>query len=218
MKPTYHHILEPITVGSMELPNRVIMLPMGNGMNTPEGWFSDREIAYFTERAAGGTALVTTAASQVSNDFEGASPNLPAVHSDEALPSMIRLADSIHAVGGKLCFQLTPGLGRNASLADLDKAPISASAVPAFGAPDVICRPLEVDEIHLLVRRMALHLGGGTFHAQVFGRQAETDAVRPGHFQHLFGALQPNLGGRGHQPASLRASSGSMIGIPSRIG
>ena len=155
MKPTYHHILEPITVGSMELPNRVIMLPMGNGMNTPEGWFSDREIAYFTERAAGGTALVTTAASQVSNDFEGASPNLPAVHSDEALPSMIRLADSIHAVGGKLCFQLTPGLGRNASLADLDKAPISASAVPAFGAPDVICRPLEVDEIHLLVRRMA---------------------------------------------------------------
>ncbi len=36
MKPTYHHILEPITIGPLELANRVIMLPMGNGMGTPD--------------------------------------------------------------------------------------------------------------------------------------------------------------------------------------
>ncbi|MGO1591888.1 oxidoreductase [Ancrocorticia sp.] len=154
MTSEYERILEPITLGNLELSNRVIMLPMGSGLGTPEGLFSDREIAYYTERAAGGTALVITAACQISDEFEAPNPHLPALFSDAALPSMKKLVDSIHSVGGKLSFQLTPGQGRNADLSDLKEAPVSASAVPAFGDPNVMSRGLEIDEIHLLVQRM----------------------------------------------------------------
>ena len=99
MSPNYNKILEPLSVGGLDLANRVIMLPMGTGMQSSDGWFSDQEIAYFTERANGGTALITTSAAPVSIDFEPPSPALTGVYSDDALPSMTRLVEFVHAAG-----------------------------------------------------------------------------------------------------------------------
>ena len=58
MSGNYDRILEPVQFGSLTLKNRVIMLPMHDHMATPEGFFSDRQIAYFKARAEGGTALI----------------------------------------------------------------------------------------------------------------------------------------------------------------
>ncbi len=155
MSSNHQKMLESLTIGKLELSNRVIMLPMETSMRTPEGWISDREIAYLTERAAGGTALIITGATPVADDFEPLPLSSFTVHTDEALPGMTRLADSIHGVGGKLSFQLTAGFGRNNGPGTPERPSVSASAVPAFGAPDVMCRALETDEVKLLVQRMA---------------------------------------------------------------
>ncbi len=155
MDSAYHHILEPLSVGPLELANRVIMVPMDTGMSQGAQPYSDREIAYFTERAAGGTALVITGATYVTDEFEKPGSTFSAIGTDDVLPVLSRFADSIHSVGGKLGFQLTAGLGRNANPAELDKTPVSASAVPSFYDPSLICRALETDEVKLLVRRMA---------------------------------------------------------------
>src|SRR3546814_12660278 len=85
----------------------------------------------------------------------------------------------------------------------------------------------------LLVRRMALHLGGGALDAQQLGRQREAAAVVEVDLQHLLLLLEPDLGrpvlgreglGRGivlgvHVLSSSgRASSTRLIVMPARAG
>ena len=149
----YPHLLAPLTLGSLELPNHVVMLPMGTEMGTHEGLFTEREIAYYTARAAGGVGLVMTGIAAVSQDYEQINPGLCRVDTDDAVPGLTALAESIHAVGGRVSLQLTAGLGRNINVVDPERAPISASDNPHYANPDVLCRPLEVEEIRTLVRR-----------------------------------------------------------------
>lgn len=149
----YSHLLTPLTLGSLELRNHVVMLPMGTEMGTHEGLFTEREIAYYTARAAGGVGLVMTGIAAVSQDYEQINPGLCRVDTDDAIPGLTALAESIHAVGGLVSLQLTAGLGRNINVVDPERAPISASDNPHYANPDVLCRPLEVEEIRTLVRR-----------------------------------------------------------------
>ena len=49
----------------MELRNRIVMSPMETMYGTPEGLPSDRTVAYFAARAAGGVGLVTVGATGI---------------------------------------------------------------------------------------------------------------------------------------------------------
>src|SRR5690606_29008259 len=49
--------------------------------------------------------------------------------------------------------QLTAGLGRNINNIDPQRPPISASDNPHWLDPSVLCRPLETDEITVIVQR-----------------------------------------------------------------
>ena len=155
MTATFAHVLQPGRIGSLDLPNRVALAPMGTEMGTHEGLITEREIAYYTERAKGGTGLVMTGISAVSQDYEVINPGLCRVDTDAALPGLTALAESVHAVGGRISLQLTAGLGRNINDVDPERLPISASDNPHYARPDVRCRPLEVEEIRVLVRRHA---------------------------------------------------------------
>jgi len=149
----YSRILEPGRIGALTLPNRVIMAPMGTEMGTHEGLFTEREIAYYAERAAGGTGLVVTGISAVSQDFEQINPGLCRVDTDACVPGLTALAEAVHAVGGLISLQLTAGLGRNINVVDPQRPPISASDNPHYADPGVLCRPLETAEIRLIVQR-----------------------------------------------------------------
>ena len=146
-------LLQPGRIGSLTLPNRVIMAPMGTEMGTHEGLFTEREIAYYTERAKGGTGLVVTGISAVSQDYEQINPGLCRVDTDDCVPGLTALAAAIHEVDGLVSLQLTAGLGRNINVVDPDRLPISASDNPHYATPDVLCRPLELDEIRVIVQR-----------------------------------------------------------------
>ncbi len=149
---TFDHILAPGRIGRLELKNRVLMPPMGSGMGTPEGWFSERQCAYYAERARGGAALIVTELTAAVTDFEILA-GLNRADTDEAIPGIRALADAVHAAGGKLAVQLTAGQGRNNPAFTADRPPVSASDNPNFFAPDVLCRPLETEEVATIVRR-----------------------------------------------------------------
>jgi len=149
----FSRVLEPGRIGTLDVPNRVIMAPMGTEMGTHEGQFTEREIAYYTERAKGGTGLVVTGISAVSQDYEQINPGLCRVDTDACVPGLTALAESVHAVGGLVSLQLTAGLGRNINEVHPDRLPISASDNPHYATPDVLCRPLALDEIRTIVRR-----------------------------------------------------------------
>jgi len=148
---TFQHVLRPATVGGLELKNRVIMPPMGTAMGTPEGFFSERQAAYYAERARGGAALVVTELTATCTAYEPMG-GLTRMDADECIPGLARVADAVHAAGGLFAVQLTPGQGRNNPAFTPDVPPVSASDNPNYWNPAVLCRPLETDEVRAIVR------------------------------------------------------------------
>ena len=51
-------LFSPFSIGSMALENRIVMPPMATNYATPEGFVSDRMIAYYVERARGGVGYI----------------------------------------------------------------------------------------------------------------------------------------------------------------
>ncbi|WP_234985645.1 FAD-dependent oxidoreductase [Demequina sp. NBRC 110051] len=150
---SFDHVLSPTSLGGLALRNRVVMVPMGTEMGDHDGHMTEREVAYYAERAKGGAGLVVTGINAVTNDYEMINEGLGRVDSDAATPGLTALAEAVHAVGGAISVQLTAGLGRNINVVDPDNAPISASDNGHYADPSVICRPLERDEIKVIVQR-----------------------------------------------------------------
>ena len=148
----FTHVLTPGRIGTLEVANRVIMPPMGTSLADADGHFSERQVAWYAERAGTGAGLVVTELTAVTREFE-LTAGLAHADSDAAIPARPRLADAVHAKGGKLSVQLTAGTGRNNSAWTPERPPVSASDNPNFFDPSVLCRPLTTDEVRTLVRR-----------------------------------------------------------------
>ena len=52
-------LLSPVTIGGMQVPNRVVMPPMTTRLPDPEGYVTDALIAYYKAQALGGVGLIT---------------------------------------------------------------------------------------------------------------------------------------------------------------
>ena len=62
-------LLTPARIGSVEIPNRIVMPPMTTRTADAEGYVTDDSVAYYLARARGGVGLIT---------IEMASPEKPA--------------------------------------------------------------------------------------------------------------------------------------------
>ena len=133
-EPHFNALLAPGRIAGLELSNRVFLPAMDMNLCV-EGEISDGEIAHYTARAAGGTALVITGTGAVAWPIGATSRHQPAFSDDKFIPGIRRLADSIHAVGGKLCMQLCHH-GKTASVDTADGRP---QLVPSLleGKPDL---------------------------------------------------------------------------------
>lgn len=139
-----------VSIGNVKIKNRVAMAPMGT-TSDGDGGYSARSIRYFEERAKGGTGLIITGMNAACTLFEKYTcSRLDDFHHVNRLTV---LCERVHQYGAKLCVQLGPGGGRQA-IADPFTPPHSASAIPSFWYPDLICKPFTVDEIKLLVDKV----------------------------------------------------------------
>lgn len=163
MTIAYPKLFEPIRINKLTLKNRIAMAPMGIvGLTDPDGNPSQRAIDYYIERARGGVGLIITGVFKVENEIECNTHNMHQINRSSLIP-FGELSEAVHALGTGILVQLTAGFGRVAPLHILRSHPISASAVPNFHNPEVICRALEIDEIEAIVK--------------AFGQAAETLAA-----------------------------------------
>ncbi|MBN1189372.1 MAG: FAD-dependent oxidoreductase [Dehalococcoidales bacterium] len=152
MNTAYPHLFKPVAIGKVIIKNRVAMAPMGIiGLTEPDGNPSQRAIDYYIERARGGTGLIITSVFKVENEIEGNVHNMHQINHASIIP-FGELCEMVHSLGTKIFVQLTAGFGRVAPLRILRSRPVSASAVPNYSDPSVICRPLEISEIEQIVR------------------------------------------------------------------
>ena len=98
---SYEHLLAPGRIGSMELRNRIVMSPMETMYGTPDGLPSERTVAYFAARAAGGVGLITVGATGIDHQH----PETPGglhLGTDEAVAAHRVLVEAVHEHGAKI--------------------------------------------------------------------------------------------------------------------
>ena len=97
-------LFEPFQLGSLRLPNRVVMSPMSRYFSpggVPAPAFAD----YYRRRAEGQVGLVVTGATGIERPMTNNDPNLALFHGD-ALPVWQTVVDDVHRVGGRIALQL----------------------------------------------------------------------------------------------------------------
>jgi 2,4-dienoyl-CoA reductase-like NADH-dependent reductase (Old Yellow Enzyme family) len=134
----------------VELKNRVMMAPMTNFASDEQGKVTDAELDYYRERS-GGVGAVITAVAYVTRDGKGFQNEISA-DSDEMIPSLKRLADTIKGEGAKAILQIFHA-GRMAPKEELvGDQPVSASDVAALRPGSITPRELTNSEIETIIQ------------------------------------------------------------------
>jgi 2,4-dienoyl-CoA reductase-like NADH-dependent reductase (Old Yellow Enzyme family) len=151
----YTQMFSPLTIGAMEIKNRVFMSPhgmVGLGIGT------DRQVGYFEARAKGGAGMMVIASCQVVP-----APLVPPgwfieAYNRDHIPAIRRIVDAAHKHGAKIAVQ---GVWM---MADVDQAQASGIA-PHTVLSDTQPRSMTIAEVEALVEAHAV----AAAHAQEAG-------------------------------------------------
>jgi N-ethylmaleimide reductase len=147
-------LFEPVRVGAVDLPNRIVMAPLGRARAHVETRQPTASVAvYYAQRATAG--LIVSEATHVSAESVSR-PGTSAIHDDAHVDAWSRVTRAVHDAGGRM-FQQLFHLGRKADPARLPggglpagPSPIAAKGqftTPAGPQPFPVPRALDVDEI-----------------------------------------------------------------------
>lgn len=140
-------MFSPIQFGKTTIRNRIVLAPMGTRSNLMDGTISERCSLYLEERAKGGAGLIIPEFTAVTQGYTWI-PSMQ-IYSDRLIPSLSRLAASVHAYDSKIVMQLAHHGGRAAS-AVTGKRCVAPSAI-ASPLYKEIPEALTADEIYGLV-------------------------------------------------------------------
>ena len=98
-------MFSPVQIGTVTVPNRFVVPPMGNNLANTDGTLSGRSLSYYQARAKGGFGLITIESTVVYQEAKGG-PRKPCLFSDDTVESFRRVAEACHAYGAKVSIQL----------------------------------------------------------------------------------------------------------------
>lgn len=100
----YPHLLKPLDLGFMTLPNRVLMGSMHTGLEEHKNGF-ERMAAFYAERARGGVGLIVTGG--IAPNPEGATHqgSSKLTTPEEAVAHTV-VTQAVHEAGGRICLQI----------------------------------------------------------------------------------------------------------------
>ncbi|MCU7728396.1 alkene reductase [Actinoplanes sp. KI2] len=123
-------LLQPVTAGALQAPNRIWMAPLTRNRANPDGTPNELQAEYYSQRA--GAGVIITEGSQPAAVGQGY-PNTPGVHTDAQQDGWKRVADSVHAAGGRIVVQLMHAGRISHSSTIGGQTPVAPSAVRAAG-------------------------------------------------------------------------------------
>ncbi len=149
-------LFDPIKLGAIEAPNRIIMAPLTRGRAGPGFVPTALAVEYYRQRASSG--LIISEATGISQEGLGW-PSAPGLWTDAQVEGWKPVTDAVHAAGGRIVAQLWH-MGRLVhSVFNDGKPPVSASATQGEGRAHTpvgrrdleVARPLELTEIPRLI-------------------------------------------------------------------
>lgn len=87
---------QPGMLGPLKLKNRVTMAPLGTNFSTSDGLITERDKAYYAERAKGGVAMIMTSAMGITGRAR-AHRFTPVCYHDRFIPGLASLVETIKA-------------------------------------------------------------------------------------------------------------------------
>ncbi|RKE47522.1 MULTISPECIES: alkene reductase [unclassified Sphingomonas] len=148
-------LFDPITLGAVEAPNRIIMAPLTRGRADRDAVPSDIMVEYYTQRASAG--LIISEATGISREGLGW-PFAPGLWTDAQVAAWKPVTDSVHTAGGRIVAQLWH-MGRQGHSSVYETQPVSSSATATEGQAHTfegkkdfeVARPLDTNEIPRLL-------------------------------------------------------------------
>jgi 2,4-dienoyl-CoA reductase-like NADH-dependent reductase (Old Yellow Enzyme family) len=153
-------LLDPITVGDLRLPNRVVLAPLTRSRAGDVRIPNDLMRDYYVQRASAG--LILTEATSVTPQGVGYA-DTPGIWSDAQIEGWRKIVGGVHDAGGRIFLQLWH-VGRISDPVFLNgDLPVAPSAIAPTGhvslvrpqRPYVIPRALELDELPGIVAAYA---------------------------------------------------------------
>ncbi|WP_031098994.1 MULTISPECIES: NADH:flavin oxidoreductase [unclassified Streptomyces] len=125
----------PITLNGLTVPNRIVMAPMTR-MFSPGGVPGEDVRSYYARRVAAGVGLIVTEGTYVGHPSAGQSDRVPRFHGEEQLAGWAKVAEDVHAAGGRIVPQLWHiGMVRKQGDAPFPDAPaVGPSGLETAGA------------------------------------------------------------------------------------
>ena len=99
----YPHMLAPLDLGFVTLPNRVLMGSMHTGLEETRDW--NRVATFYAERAAGGAGLIVTGG-MAPNREGGVFPGAAGLFTPEDIANHRIVTDRVHDAGGRIAMQI----------------------------------------------------------------------------------------------------------------
>src|SRR5277367_6358385 len=153
MTPPMPTLFDPITVGDLRLPNRILLAPLTRNRSSGPGRVPNSLMRdYYVQRASAG-AMITEATSVTPTGV--GYPHTPGVWSQEQVDGWRRITEAVHAAGGRILMQLWH-VGRISDPSYHDGAlPVAPSAIAPQGRvsllrperPYAVPRALETEEV-----------------------------------------------------------------------
>ncbi len=145
----------PFALNGLTVRNRIAMAPMTRNFS-PEGVPGADVAEYYARRAAAGVGLIITEGTYIDHPSAGQSDRVPRFHGEESLAGWARVAEAVHAAGGKIVPQLWHvGMAREAgSPPVVDAPPVGPSGIALDGTAGA-GHAMTLDDLDDVVRGFA---------------------------------------------------------------
>lgn len=121
-------LFDPVQVGALRLPNRIVMAPLTRN-RAPGAIPTPLMAEYYRQRASAG--LLITEATAISHQGQGYA-DVPGLYGTEQLDGWKKVTDAVHAAGGRIVTQLWHvGRVSHVDLQPGGAAPVAPSAIAA---------------------------------------------------------------------------------------
>jgi len=154
-------LFETTSINNLTLNNRFVRSATWEGMANEDGSCTSRIINLMGELAKGGVGLIISGHAYVHREGQ-AGPWQMGIYSDQLLPGLTEMAESVSNKGGKIIVQLAHA-GCQAAFNLTGLEPLGPSIVK--NKDGILCREINREEIH----RVAESFGQAAFRAQKAG-------------------------------------------------
>ncbi|MGL5011074.1 MAG: NADPH-dependent 2,4-dienoyl-CoA reductase, partial [Paracoccaceae bacterium] len=134
----YPHLLSPLNLGHVTLPNRVLMGSMHTGLEEAGDW--RRVAAFYAARARGGAALIVTGG-MAPNREGGVFPGAAGLFSSADIANHAGVTAAVHDAGGRIAMQILHAgryaYGKECVAPSAIRSPVSPFAPVALDAAGI---------------------------------------------------------------------------------